>query len=293
MRILLASLTSAMTLGAGASKAVTEEVDYLRQVKPILKQRCYACHGALKQKAGLRLDTGEAIRRGGEGGAIVNVQEPGASELLARLTSSDPDERMPPKGEGEALSPDEIARLRTWIAHGASSPADEKPEPDPRDHWAFKPPGRPSIPDRGIPGLPVRNPIDALVGASLARHGLVPSPEARKETLLRRLYLDLIGLPPTREELTAFLADPAPDAYEKTVDRLLASPRHAERWARHWMDIWRYADWYGRRHVPDVWNSAPQVWRWRDWIVQSLDQDKGYDRMLTEMLAADEVAARG
>jgi hypothetical protein len=136
----------------------------------------------------------------------------------------------------------------------------------------------------------VGNPIDAFLSAEYGKHGLHPSPPAARAALLRRVYLDLIGLPPTREELHAFLADASADAYEKVVDRLLDSPRYGERWARHWMDVWRYSDWYGRRSVPDVMNSYPQIWRWRDWIVRSLNQDKGYDRMIQEMLAADEIA---
>src|SRR5262249_28898248 len=135
-----------------------------------------------------------------------------------------------------------------------------------------------------------RNPIDAFIAAAHEKAHLRPRPTAAKETLLRRVSLDLIGLPPTHEELRAFLADDSADAYEKVVDRLLADPRHGERWARHWMDVWRYSDWYGRRAVPDVWNSAPQVFRWRDWIVHSLNADKGYDRMVMEMLAGDEIA---
>src|SRR5207248_1529624 len=136
----------------------------------------------------------------------------------------------------------------------------------------------------------VRNPVDAFVAAEHAKQGIQPSPPAAKPELLRRVYLDLTGLPPTRAELHAFLADVSDNAYAKVVERLLASPQYGERWARHWMDVWRYSDWYGRRAVPDVWNSAPQVWRWRDWIVKSLVADKGYDRMVMEMLAADEIA---
>ena len=263
-------------------------VDYLREIKPLLKERCYACHGALKQKAELRLDTGEAIRRGGKDQPVVLANDVEKSSLLRRVTSTDLDERMPP--EGEALKPDEIARLRSWIAQGAPSPADEKPEPDPREHWAFRALVRPAIPDVQKYGTRIANPIDAFIFAGLESRGLTPGPEASREILLRRVYLDLCGIPPSREELAAFLADDTPDAYAKVVERLLGSPQYAQRWARHWMDIWRYADWYGRRHVPDVWNSAPQVWRWRDWIVDSLQADKGYDRMLSEMLAADELA---
>jgi hypothetical protein len=160
---------------------------------------------------------------------------------------------------------------------------------DAREHWAFRAPVRPPTPK--VPNADWGgNPIDAFIAAEHTKHGLAASPPVAKNLLLRRVYLDLVGLPPTGDELRAFLADTAPDAYEKAVDRLLASPRYGERWARHWMDVWRYSDWYGRRAVPDVWNSAPQIWRWRDWIVRSLNADKGYDQMIMEMLAADEIA---
>src|SRR5262249_50338786 len=172
---------------------------------------------------------------------------------------------------------------------GAKAPAVEKREENPRTHWAFQKPVRPAVGLADASGW-CRNPIDAFVAGEHAKHGLQPNPPATRETLLRRVYLDLIGLPPTRQELHAFLADRSEHAYEKVVDKLLDSPHYGERWARHWMDVWRYSDWYGRRQVPDVWNSAPQIWRWRDWIVKSLNADKGYDRMLQEMLAADEIA---
>src|SRR5262249_40735959 len=149
--------------------------------------------------------------------------------------------------------------------------------------WAFRVPERPAPPPAKEAGWG-RNPIDAFVSAAHVQHGLEPRPEADKATLLRRVYFDLIGLAPTREELHAFLADTSDQAFEKVVDRLLASPQYGERWGRHWMDIWRYSDWYGRRAVPDWWNSASQIWRWRDWIVRSLNEDKGYDRMVMEML---------
>ncbi|MGE3820740.1 MAG: DUF1553 domain-containing protein, partial [Isosphaeraceae bacterium] len=195
--------------------------------------------------------------------------------------------RMPP--EGPPLSPTEVQALRDWIAAGAASPTGEKPEPDPRDHWAFRVPVRPPLPVPNEEGWSL-NPIDAFIAAQREDRGLRHRPPADKGTLLRRVSLDLVGLPPTRDELRAFLADESPDAYEKVVDRLLQSPRYGERWGRHFMDVWRYSDWYGRRMVPDVWNSAPQIWRWRDWIVRSFNEDKGYDRMIAEMLAGDEVA---
>ncbi len=138
--------------------------------------------------------------------------------------------------------------------------------------------------------FPIRNPIDAFIAAEHQARGLKARPEASKEILLRRVYLDLIGLSPTPKELTAFEKDDSPDAYEKVVDRLLADPRYGERWARHWMDVWRYSDWAGWSGGNQIRDSKPHIWQWRDWIVESLNADKGYDQMIVEMLAADEVA---
>lgn len=266
--------------------ARADSTQYERDIKPILKARCYACHGALKQEAGLRLDTGSHIRLGGDSGAAVVPNKPADSPLLARVLAQDEEVRMPP--EGEPLAAAQIELLRAWITQGAKSPDSEQPEVDPRSHWAFQPPTRPAVPARAA-SIGERNPVDAFVEAELARQGLTPRPAASKHLLLRRVYLDLIGLPPTREELRAFLADESPDAFEQVVERLLSDPRHGERWGRHWMDIWRYSDWYGRRDANDVRNSASQIFRWRDWIVRSLNEGKGYDRMLQEMLAADEI----
>src|SRR5947207_3185631 len=154
-------------------------------------------------------------------------------------------------------------------------------------HWAFVPPARPALPEVKNAGW-VRNPIDAFIATEHERRGLTPRPEAPRHVLLRRVYLDLVGLPPTREELHAFLADTSPDAYEKVVGRLLASPQYGERWGRHWMDVWRYSDWAG--YQAEVRESQPFVWRWRDWIVESLNRDKPYDQMVREMLAGDEIA---
>lgn len=272
---------------ASAAFAQAPAVDYSRDIKPIFKERCFACHGALKQKAGLRLDTAAMMRQGGDGGPAVVAGKVAGSPLVERITSQDEAQRMP--AEGKPLTAEQIALIKTWIEQGATSPENEQPEPDPREHWAFKKPVRPAVPEARNSKSEIRNGTDAFVSAKLDEHGLTPRPPAEKHVLLRRVYLDLIGLPPTREELQAFLVDESPTAYEAVVDRLLRDPRHGERWARHWMDIWRYSDWYGRRHVPDVWNSAPQIWRWRDWIVRSLNADHGYDRMIREMLAADEV----
>jgi hypothetical protein len=272
--------------GLVASAASGEAIDYESQVKPILKARCFACHGALKQQAGLRLDTVSLMLEGGDSGPAIEPGEAEFSPLVERVASEEPILRMPP--EGEPLEPEQIELLRSWIDQGAAAPEDEAPEPSPDEHWSFRAPIRPPVPDAGSGWA--RGPIDAFLAANHERLGLDRVDRASPHVLLRRLYLDLIGLPPTREELNAFLADPSDEAYERAVDRLLADPRHGERWARHWMDVWRYSDWYGRRAVPDVLNSYAMIWRWRDWIVRKLNDDSGYDHLVRMMLAADELA---
>jgi hypothetical protein len=256
-------------------------VSFTEVVKPILRERCFACHGALKQESGLRLDTVGSIHSAG-------VVAPGRgieSVLVRRITSNDLSVRMPP--EGAPLTAMQAALVERWINEGAVAPSDDAPEEDPDKHWSFQPLIRPNIPSNI--DIQSDHPIDALLVARMRQAGVSPRPVASREVWLRRVTLDLTGVPPTTGEIEAFLADESIDAYERVVSRLLDSPRYGERWGRHWMDIWRYADWFGRRGVPDVWNSAPQVWRWRDWIVRSLNEDVGYDRMIQQMLAADEL----
>jgi len=260
------------------------DVDYQRDVKPVLKSRCYACHGALKQESNLRLDTAKSIRRGGDGGPAVAAGEPTDSELISRITAEDESIRMPP--EGHPLSADEIEKIVAWIESGASGPDDEQPEQDPRAHWAFQPPVRPELAYAAAEWG--ANPIDAILAAEQHGNGLTRVAAAEKSLQLRRLYLDLIGLPPTRSELHEFQTNQLPGAWAQTVDRLLASPAYGERWGRHWMDVWRYSDWYGLGE--QVRYSQPHIWHWRDWIVESLNADAGYDQMLREMLSADEIA---
>ncbi|MEO6738789.1 MAG: PSD1 and planctomycete cytochrome C domain-containing protein [Chthoniobacteraceae bacterium] len=279
-------ICAALLLPASAARAV----DYAKDIKPLLKSRCYACHGALKQKSGLRLDTVPLMHKGGESGDII---APAPSLLLEKVTTTEKDERMPP--EGAALTAEEIARLKAWIAAGAPSPADEKPEADPRKHWAYQPPhAAPQIASTASP----HSTIDPLIAARLRERGLQAQREAAPEVWLRRVHLDLTGLPPSADEVRKFLADFAaepravsdepPAIMRRTVDRLLASPAYGERWGRHFMDIWRYSDWYGLGD--QLRHSQKHLWHWRDWIVESLNADKGYDRMIIEMLAADEAA---
>jgi len=273
-------------LGMVQVAAAAPPVDYAREVKPILAARCTTCHGAIRQKAGLRLDTAELVRRGGKGGPAV---EPGKSQeslLIDRVTGAGGTDRMPPATEGVPLSEGEVAALRAWIDQGAQAPPEPTPQ-DPRKHWSFQPPVRPILPRLANPGWP-RNAIDAFLGEGYQFRGLRPNPPIAKDLWLRRVYLDVIGLLPTRLERQAFLADASANAEEKIVDRLLADPRHGERWGRHWMDVWRYSDWYGLGD--EVRYSHPHIWQWRDWIVASVNSDKGYDRMIVEMLAGDELA---
>ncbi|MFN7628028.1 MAG: DUF1549 domain-containing protein, partial [Pirellula sp.] len=271
---------------ASAEPPASNTVDFNRDIRPVFQQRCFACHGALKQQAGLRLDTASAILRGSDSGKIIEVNQSASSLLIHRLKSSDPEERMPP--EGHPLEESQILAIAEWIDRGAIPPPNDLPELDPNQHWSFQIPNRPALPlptESSIRG----NPIDAFIEHRWNQHGVTPQPIADPATRLRRVYLDLIGLPPSPEALKKFEQNPTQSEYERVVDELLASPKYGERWGRHWMDVWRYADWFGRRYVPDVWNSAPQIWRWRDWIVQSLNDDAGYDQMLREMLAADEI----
>jgi len=263
---------------------LAEEVDYQTQVRHVFQARCFACHGALKQESGLRIDTAAAAIGGGDSGPAIVLGNASASDLFKRISSSDLAERMPP--EGEALKPDEIDAIRRWINEGAKAPVDEVPESDPRDHWAFRPPIRAAVPQATNAAWNT-NPIDAFIAASHERHGLIPQPAADKRIWLRRVSFDLIGLPPTIDEQSAFLNDTSPDSSSTVVARLLDSPQYGERWGRHWMDIWRYSDWWGLG--AEVRNSQKHIWHWRDWIIESLNSDKAYDQMLREMLAADEL----
>ncbi len=264
-----------------ASAGLAAEVDYLREVKPVLTEHCVSCHGADRPKGGLRLDTAVAALRGGGRGPAFVPGKP--SESLALRVAEGPHddlERMPYKKP--PLAPGQVAVLRRWVAAGAAVPPEEKPGVD--VHWAFVPPKRPELP--AVADLSrVRNPIDRFVLARLDQAGIAPSPEADRITLLRRVSLDLTGLPPTPAEVDAFLADSRPDAYERAVDALLASPHHGERWARWWLDIARYADSNGYSI------DAPRtIWPWRDWVIGALNDDKPFDRFVVEQLAGDLLA---
>ncbi len=263
--------------------SASRPVDYAKDVRPIFEQRCYACHGPKKQESDLRLDARAPALRGGFNGPVIVNGDSSKSELISRIVTDDLDERMPP--QGERLSAEQVALLRTWIDQGAAWPEDGSAAAaaDKRKHWAFQAPQRPAEPTVADMAW-VRNPIDRFVLARLEREqpALKPSPEADKLTLLRRLSLDLIGLPPTIAEVDAFIADNSADAYEKQVDRLLKSPHYGERWGRHWLDAARYADSDGYEK-----DKSRQVWAYRDWVVDALNRDLPYDQFVIEQLAGD------
>ena len=280
----------AIALIITAAPALVSASDHLSaysdRIKPLLANRCFSCHGGLKQEAGLRLDTVENMLKGGDSAAAIVPGPAGESLLIARVSDPDPATRMPPESEGEPLTPDQLEVLKEWLHAGAPAPPNEIPEADPRTHWAFQPRLRPAVPEVAIQDW-VKNPIDAFIAQDHEKNNLSPQPEASRSVLVRRLFIDLIGLPPTVDDMRAVAADSTPQWYEKLVEQLLADPRHGERWGRHWMDVWRYSDWWGLGDEHR--NSQKHLWHWRDWIVESLNADTPYDEMLRQMLAADEL----
>jgi cytochrome c553 len=255
------------------------EVNFSRQIKPLLARRCFACHGPDKAEAGLRLNSLEAATKVLESGhAAIVPGNADTSELLRRVASTEEHERMPP--EGTALTAAEQALLRTWIAQGGEW----------NEHWAFEPIKRPDVPatTAGGDGAGSSNSIDAFIDASLSARGLKRSPRAEPLVLLRRLYFDLIGLPPTPAQVTDFLQRATADfdaAWRQEVDSLLASPHYGERWARHWLDVVRYAETNSFERD----GAKPNAWRYRDYVIRAFNEDKPYDQFLLEQLAGDEL----
>jgi mono/diheme cytochrome c family protein len=300
---------TALVLVASIRPAFAADADrtarFFDQIKPLLDAKCVQCHGPEKQKGNLRLDSLAAARKGGKTGPAIVPGDADKSLLVQAIRHDRADLQMPPK---ERLKDDQIALLTDWIKQGAFWP-----DKDPRatspvfgplgdawrdannpirkifkgerlDLWSLRRPVRPQVPAVKNSAW-VRTPIDAFILARLEARGLAPSPEADRRTLVRRLYFDLIGLPPTPEEMAAALADASADWYDTRVDKLLASPRHGERWARHWLDVVRYADSNGFERD----EYRPLMWRYRDYVIRSLNQDKPYDQFIREQLAGDEL----
>ncbi|MGV3774058.1 MAG: PSD1 and planctomycete cytochrome C domain-containing protein, partial [Verrucomicrobiales bacterium] len=266
----------------GVSNVALAEVNYSADVKPILKEHCWKCHGPSQQKGTLRLDTAAAAIKGGSLGAAILPGKADKSILLQAVEGIHPElQRMPFKKE--PLSATEIETLRSWINEGATAPMDEAPaEADPDDlHWSFKPITHPALPEVQHKEW-VRNVIDYFILARLEKDNLKPSPEAAKATLLRRVFLDLTGLPPSASEVAQFQQETDPRAYEQWVEKLLASPHYGEKWGRHWLDQARYADSNGYSI-----DSPRSIWKYRDWVIDALNRDVPFDQFTIDQLAGD------
>ena len=278
--LLMVAAWSVVPLGSELSAADT--IDFNKQIKPILVSRCVGCHGAKKQESGLRLDSRKPALTGGDSGVAIRAGKPASSLLLKRIRSADPDERMPPKGE--PLSDAQVALITKWISEGAMWPDDGGIARPITDHWSFQPIHSPPVPK--IAGKGVRNAIDHFVRVRLKEHGLVAAPEANPNTLLRRLHLDLTGIPPTPSEIEAFLVERKRDpqaAYSSAVDRLLESSHFGERWALEWLDMARYADSDGyEKDLP-----RPHAFRWRDWLIDAINRDLPFDQFTEQQIAGD------
>lgn len=262
------------------------------KVRPVLSKHCYKCHSAeaTKVKGGLYLDSRDGVLKGGDSGPAIVPGDPEKSLLVKSIRYSDPDLQMPPKGE--KLSDAQIADLVAWVMMGAPDPrvgAVTAKKSTGKDHWAFQPVKRPAVPESRITNRASVNLIDAFITEKLAGKGMTLSPQADKRTLIRRVYYDLIGLPPTPEEVQAFIDDVSPDAFAKLVDRLLAMPQYGERWGRHWLDVARYSDTKGEiKRLRDT-PLYPFAWTYRDYVIKSFNDDKPYDRFIIEQIAADKL----
>jgi hypothetical protein len=277
--VLAGSLLIGGMLQHSSSQNVTEPApDFARDIQPIFERSCYACHGSKQQMAGLRLDSKKIAFEGGLSKGVIKPGDPEKSPLYQRIAALTDQPRMPMGGELPAA---EIELIGRWIRQGAPWPEDSSISAAAvSKHWAFIAPQRPAPPDAAENWA--KNPIDRFLLARLEKENLKPSPEADKITLLRRVSLDLIGLPPAAEEVDAFLADRSPNAYEKQVDRLLKSPHYGERWGRLWLDAARYADSDGFEK-----DKQRQVWFYRDWVIHALNRDLPYDQFIVEQIAGD------
>ncbi len=267
--------------------AAGRTVDFTQDIQPIFTRVCFSCHGPEKQQGGYRLDSpGTALRGGETYSPAIKPGDSAGSPLIQLVAGLVPDSQMPAKGD--PLTAAEIGLLRAWIDQGAKFPADALAEADPlKSHWSFQPVRRPAVPAVGKRPAKGTSPLDAFIGARLAEDKLAPSPVADRTTLIRRLYFVMLGLPPTPEEVAAFVADRKPQAFERLVDRVLDDPRYGERWGRHWLDVVRFAESNGFETNRERLNA----WRYRDYVIAALNDDKPYDQFIREQLAGDALGA--
>ncbi|MFO0846824.1 MAG: DUF1549 domain-containing protein, partial [Gemmataceae bacterium] len=290
------ALLALLVLPAADAKASAAAVEHFeKQVRPLLVEKCVACHGPKVQRGGLRMDGRAALLKGGDSGPSLVPGDPDNS-LILKAVRHQGDLKMPPKAK-DRLDDQSVAVLAAWVKAGAPWPGDEAARPAlsnvelaRKTHWSFRPVARPEPPAVKGAAWPA-TPIDRFVLARLEAKGLTPSRPADRRTLIRRLAFDLTGLPPSPDEVDAFLADPRADAYERLVDRLLASPAYGERWGRHWLDVARYADTKG--YVFQEERRYPYSYTYRDYVVGALNADLPYDRFIVEQLAADRLGLSG
>ena len=273
----LATIVTCPLMPLAVGQAI--EIDFQSQIQPILERACLQCHGSVKQSNGFRLDSREAFLAGGVSGPMVIPGESELSELVERLTGDAVGSRMPL--EKEPLAPQEVALIRAWIDQGVAWADETRMNLPSSRHWSYQPVRRPPLPAVGDAAW-AGNPIDSFCLAGLEKKGLHPAPRASRETLIRRVTLDLTGLPPSLDEIDAFLADESADAYEKVVERLLDSPHFGERWARQWLDLARYADTNGYEK-----DRTRSIWLYRDWVIHALNDDMPFDQFTIEQLAGD------
>ncbi len=284
---LITLLACATRVASGAAQPSAGQIEFFeKQIRPILAERCYECHSdGKKQKGGLSLDTRESTLRGGDTGPTLVPGDPEKSLLIEAVRYKNHDLQMPPK---KRLADSEVQALEEWVKMGAPDPRDAAPVAKPgrvididegRKFWSFAPLAcvePPKVPD-------AKSPVDAFIRAKLQEKGLTSAPPADKRTLIRRATFDLTGLPPTPQEVDAFLADTSPEAFDKVIERLLASPHYGERWGRHWLDVARYADSNGM----DENIAFGNAWRYRDYVVRAFNDDKPFDQFLIEQIAGD------
>ena len=281
MRFVFLTLIASSLFVALAS---AEPLDFVNDIQPILRAQCTACHGEQQQLGQLRLDSKTIAMKGGVSGHTIVPGDPEASELFRRVAGLSDQPRMP---MGKELPAEQIATLKQWIAEGAAWPDEASAHAEMETHWSFIQPVRPDAPKVSDEQWPA-NPIDRFILAKLDKEGLQPSPQADRVTLLRRAYIDVVGLPPTIEETDAFLADKSPNAYKNLIDELLASPHYGERWGRRWLDAARYADSDGFEK-----DKPREVWFYRDWVINALNEDMGYDRFVINQIAGDLLPGAG
>ena len=276
-------ITRALTcllLCSVSGQAAVAQIDFTRQIKPILAAHCVKCHGPQKHEAGLRLDTATTLLDGGERGPSVVRGKADASLLIKAIAGTDDAiSKMPPEGRG--LSSKQLALLKAWIDQGATPPADEVVEKPKVDHWSFRKPQRPALPKLNGKHA-VHQAIDLFILEKLAESSLTASPAAQRSTLIRRLRLDLLGMPPTYRQVTNFVEDNRPDAYDRLVDSFLASPRYGERWGRHWLDNARYADSNGFTR-----DFSREMYRYREWVLDAYNRDLPFNQFIVEQIAGD------